>query len=95
MNGLPMNDAPDYGTPEFDPVELYAGWDDEAGFITTPTPVRAQAEADLTDWLAQMVAMPCEPANARVRAVHLHDDGVVVEEEPADGCRSCAARLAA
>mgnify|MGYP001608081462 CR=1 FL=1 len=74
------------------PTIMWAAWDDEAGIVTEPVATELEASADLGHLLAiAWRAHTIVPADTRLRQIHIHDDGLLRPEDPADECPVCAA----
>lgn len=88
-----LDDAPDYAAPENEdaPVTMWAAWDDESGIVTSLVPTREEATTDLARLLDEWARDRVAPDNTRVRAFHVHDNGVERTEDPADDCPVCEA----
>ena len=75
---------------ENDPMLMWAVWDDEAGIVTMPVPTEIEASGNLGHLLAvAWRSHTIVPANTRLREIHIHDDGLIRTEDPADECPVC------
>jgi hypothetical protein len=70
-------------------AKLYAGWDDDGGFVTPSTTDHAAAGRALAAWLQQPLPNGLTPTRPQVREVHEHTVAGKPVREPAGECGFC------